>query len=154
MPHLAPGRALALVALLAALPAVAQTMYRWVDEKGVTHFSEHPPADARNEKKATKVTPKVTPPSGGGAYDPNAWKTKEAAAKKARVDRSQQADAQAQDEAKKAAACERARNDIATLQATMPIFKTNPDGSRVYMEDKTREAELARAREMEARACR
>ena len=33
---------------LVALPAAAQ-MYKWVDEKGVTHYSEKPPADGRGK---------------------------------------------------------------------------------------------------------
>ena len=170
MPHIAPGRAvsrgrrdsgigrgaklaLALVFLLPAL-AAGQTMYKWVDEKGVTHFSQEPPPDAKTEKKATKVTPKVTPPSGGGAYDPNAWKSKDAEARKRGVERGQAAQAEAKDDASRAEACERARNRLALLQTTAPIFKTNPDGSRTYMEDKTREAEMARAKEVEAQACK
>jgi hypothetical protein len=154
MPHLAAGRALALAALLAACPAAAQTMYKWVDEKGVTHFSQEPPADAKIEKKATKVTPKVIPPSGGGAYDPNAWKTRDAEARKRGIERGQQAQSDAKDDAQKAAACENARSRLSMLQTTAPIFKTNPDGSRTYIEDKEREAGIARAKEVEAQACR
>ena len=154
MPDIATGRALALAALLAAMPAAAQTMYKWVDEKGVTHFSQEPPTDAKAEKKATKVTPKVIPPSGGGAYDPNAWKAREAEARKRGIERGQQAQAGAKDDAQKAEECERARSRLGMLQTTAPIFRTNADGSRTYMEDKTREAEIARAKEVEAQACR
>jgi hypothetical protein len=154
MPDFAFGRALALAALLAAMPAAAQTMYKWVDEKGVTHFSQEPPTDAKAEKKATKVTPKVVPPSGGGSYDPNAWKAKDAEARKRGVERGQQAQAGAKDDAQRAEECERARSRLGMLQTTAPIFRTNPDGSRSYMEDKTREAEIARAKEVEAQACR
>ena len=154
MPDTSTGRAVALAILLAALPAGAQTMYKWVDEKGTTHFSQEPPTDPKAEKKATKVTPKVTPAGNPGAYDPNAWKTRDAEARKQRVERGQQAQADAKDDARKAEQCERARNRLALLQTTAPIFKTNPDGSRTYMEDKTREAEMARAKEVEAEACR
>ena len=154
MPDLAIGRAVALAAVIAALPAAAQTMYKWVDEKGVTHFSEQPPPDAKSEKKATKVTPKVTPPSNPGAYDPNAWKGKEAEARKRGVERGQQEQVDARDAAKRAEACERARSRLSMLETSAPIFRTNPDGSRVYMEDKTREAEMARAREVADQACR
>lgn len=34
------------LALLAAAPADAARFYKWVDEKGVTHYSEAPPAEA------------------------------------------------------------------------------------------------------------
>lgn len=154
MPDLATGRALVLVAAFAALGAGAQTMYKWVDEKGVTHFSETPPPDARMDKKATKVTPKVVPPSGGGAYDPNAWKSKEAEAKRRSVDRGQQEQASARDAAKQAERCDRARSQLAFLTNSGVIFRDKPDGSRVYLEDKQREAEIARAKEVADQACR
>jgi hypothetical protein len=154
MPYLAAGRALALAALVAAVPAAAQAIYKWVDEKGVTHFSESPPSDARMEKKATKVTPRVTPPSVPGAYDPNAWKGKEVEARKRGVERGEQARADAKDAAQRAEACERARKQLEALEATLPLFRTNPDGTRTYMDDSTREAEKARARAVAEQACR
>ena len=154
MPHVAIGRALAFLAAFAAAAAGAQTMYKWVDEKGTTHFSERPPADEKTEKKASKVTPKVVPPSGGGAYDPNAWKSKEAEARKRQVDRGQQESAQAKEAAKRADACDRARSRLAFLQNSGAIFRDNPDGSRTFMEDKQREAEISRAREVASEACR
>jgi hypothetical protein len=140
--------------VIATLPVVAQTMYKWVDEKGVTHFSESPPPDEKTEKKATKVTPKVVPPSGGTAYDANAWKSKEAEAKKRQVDRGQQEQASAKDAAKQAELCDRARSRLSFLQNTHIIYRDNPDGSRTFMEDKQRDAEIARAKEVADQACR
>ena len=154
MPNPAIGRALVLAAALAAGGVGAQTMYKWVDEKGTTHFSEHPPADAKTEKKASKVTPKVTPPASSGAYDPNAWKGKEAESKKRSVERGQQAQSEAKDASKRAEICDRARSRLAFLQNSGAIFRDNPDGSRVFMEDKQREAEIVRARDVANEACR
>ena len=154
MPNLATGRALVLIAAFAALGAGAQTMYKWVDEKGVTHFSETPPPDAKLEKKATKVTPKVVPPSGGGAYDPNAWKSKEAEAKKRSVDRGQQEQTEARDAAKRAEQCDRARARVAFLKDVNVLFRTNPDGTRTYLEDKQRDAEIAQAQQVANETCR
>jgi len=92
MPHAATGRALAACLLLAAFSAVAQTMYRWVDEKGVTHFSESPPPDG---SKASKVEPKVTPPSSPQAAparnDPDAWKAQDAEFRRRQIDRQRDA---------------------------------------------------------------
>jgi hypothetical protein len=153
MPDLATGRALVLVAALAALGAGAQTMYKWVDEKGVTHFSEYPPPDAKTEKKATKVTPKVTPPGSGGSYDPNAWKSREAEAKKRQVDRGQQEQASAKDSARRAEACDRARSRVAFLESSGVVFRTNADGTRTYMEEKQKEAEIAQARDQVRQYC-
>jgi len=143
----AVGRALALAFALAALGADAQTMYKWKDEKGVTHFSEHPPADAKSEKNATKVTPKVTPPSGSGAYDANAWTNKDAEARKRQIERGKGEQSEAKDREQRQVACNRARGRLSMLQNTQIIYKDNPDGKRTYMEDSERNAEMARARD-------
>ncbi len=151
MPHVAIGRALAAALLVACVPAAAQTMYKWVDEKGVTHFSEHPPP---GERKASKVTPKVVPPSNPSAYDPQGWKSREAESKKLRVDRGLQDQSEAKDRERRAAACERARSRIAFLQNTHRIHRDNPDGTRTYLDEAQREAEIARSREAASEYCR
>lgn len=144
------GRALVAVTLLACVPAAAQTMYKWVDEKGVTHFSETPPP---GDRKAAKVTPKVTP-GNPSAYDPHGWKTREAESKKLRVDRGLQDQVDAQDREKRAVACDRARSRLAFLQNTHRIHRDNPDGTRTFLGDAEREVEIARTREAAAEYCR
>lgn len=151
-----PGRklAFALALLVPALSCSAQTMYKWVDEKGTTHFSEHPPPDEKTEKKASKVTPKVIPPGNPAAYDPKGWKAQDAELRKRQIDRGARDKAEAQDNEKRAAACERARSRLATLTNSTRIFRDNPDGSRTYYDDAQREAEVARAREAADQSCR
>ena len=146
MPHAAARRALiALVWALAALPAAA-AMYKWVDEKGVTHYSESPPPDGR---KATKVEPKVVPPSGPGAA-PVDWKKREQDSRKQRIER-EQADeaskARAHNEyAERANRCNQAKRDLEVLNLQVPVYSKNERGERVYVEDKDRAAEMAAAR--------
>jgi hypothetical protein len=146
-----PRLALALALLVCALSGWAQSMYKWVDEKGVTHFSETPPAD---DRKAAKVTPKVTPSSNPSAYDPHGWKAREAESKKLKVDRGLQEQADSQHREKRAVACDRARSRIAFLQNTHRIHRDNPDGTRTYLGDAEREVEIARTREAAAEYCR
>ena len=145
MPHPAPRRAvILLVAALAATPAGA--IYKWVDEKGVTHFSQDPPPDGR---KATKVEPKVTPPSGPAAA-PTDWKKKEQDSRKQRIEREQgdeAAKARAHNEAaERANRCNRAKRDLEVLSLQVPVYSRNERGERVYVEDKDRESEKAAAR--------
>jgi len=120
-------------------------MYKWVDEKGVTHFSEHPPPD--DKARASKITPRVTPPGNPAAYDPNAWKGKDAEARKRQIERGKSEKADAKNQERRQAACTRARSRLSMLQNTHRIYRDNPDGSRSFMEDKQREAEMERARE-------
>jgi hypothetical protein len=140
--------------LLAAMPAGAQTMYKWVDEKGTTHFSESPPPDEKTEKKASKVTPRVTPPSGPVTPSTTDWKAKDAEFRQRQIERGQQEQAEAKDASKRQAACDRARSRIAFLRNTNLIYRDNPDGSRSWMDESQRAQEISRAQDVERETCR
>jgi hypothetical protein len=144
---------LALVLLVAPLYCPAQTMYKWVDEKGTTHFSEQPPPD---DRKASKIEPKVTPPSAPqkGAGDAATWKAKDAEFRKRQIERGAREQAEAKDEAKRQAACDRARSRLSFLRNSGRIFRDNPDGTRTFMDESQRDIEMARAKDAEAEACR
>jgi hypothetical protein len=51
-----------LILLAAAVPAFAQ-VYKWVDERGVTHYGERPPQGS----KASEVPNRLASPAPGGA---------------------------------------------------------------------------------------
>jgi hypothetical protein len=153
MPDPAIGRTLAIACLaLAAVTAGAQTMYKWVDEKGTTHFSENPPPDG---KKATKIEPKVTPPSSPAtAKDgPEAWRAQEADFRRRQIERGQREQAEGRDKALRAQNCAEARRRLATLQNTHRIYRDNEDGTRSYMTDEQRDAAIARLREAARENC-
>ncbi len=146
MPDLATRRALIGVALACAAFALpAHAIYKWVDEKGVTHFSEHPPPDGR---KATRVEPKVTPPSTQApATD---WKQREQELRGKRLEKEQQEEyrkAKAHNEmAERRNRCLRAQRELTVLSRQTPVYSINEKGEKVYLEDKDRPAELASAR--------
>ena len=154
MSYLAIGRALAALFVLAAMPAAAQTMYKWVDEKGTTHFSESPPPDEKTEKKASKVTPKVTPPSGPVTPSTTDWKAKDAEFRQRQIERGQQDQAEAKDTAKRQAACDRARSRVAFLRNTNIIYRDKPDGGRTYMDESERAQEISAPRTSSSETCR
>lgn len=145
MPHPAPRRTLirlaAAFAALALMPA--HGIYKWVDEKGVTHFSEHPPADGR---KATKVEPKVTPPS-SDARPSQDWKQREMEMRKQRIEREQQDDRRRAVEHNRSAErknrCNYAQRQLHIVSSARPVYSVNEKGERVYLEDKDRAAEAA-----------
>src|SRR5712671_3774407 len=56
-----------LIFLAVAAPALAQ-VYKWVDERGVTHYGERPP-QGRN---ASEVPNKLGSPAGGSSAQPDA----------------------------------------------------------------------------------
>jgi hypothetical protein len=154
MPHAAVGRALILLAGLAfAASAPAQKMYKWVDEKGVTHFSEHPPEDGR---KAATIEPKVIPPSGPVAPPSKGaaetWKEKEADFRKRQIERGQRESADAREKAQREAKCDDARSKLA-FYTTGRIFRDNPDGTRTWMTEDNRAAMLDRQRALIKEYC-
>jgi hypothetical protein len=158
MPHVAIERALIAAACLAVAAGVAQAqaMYKWVDEKGTTHFSESPPPeDAKTKTKATKVEPKVTPPSSSSAYKDNseAWRGKDAEFRKRQLERKQQDSASSEDKAKRAHECDRVRTRLANYENSHRIYRDNPDGTRTYMEDAERNAEISRMRDQIKQGC-
>ena len=146
MPHAAIGRALILAAALAAGGAGAQAMYKWVDEKGTTHFSEHPPADG---KKATKVEPKVTPPSSEAASrkeDPKTWKAQDAEFRKRQIERNQREQGDKRERAQRDQECSNAKQRHAYFESSSAIYDMNDAGERIYLEESQRNAFMARLR--------
>jgi hypothetical protein len=146
MPHAAVGRALiraafAACAALALLPAHA--IYKWVDEKGVTHFSENPPPDGR---KATRIEPRVTPPS-SDVQPREDWKQRELQLRKQRIERDQKDERRKAVEHNRAAErknrCAYAQRQLYVVSAQRPVYSVNEKGERVYLEDKDRAAEAA-----------
>lgn len=137
---------------LAATPAAA--IYKWVDEKGVTHFSEEPPPDGR---KSTKIEPKVTPPS-----DPNAkpadWKQRELENRQMKQEKQvREGNARAAEQeanSAKMARCRQAQDQVRVLATPRPVYSTNSKGEKVYVEDTDRESRLREARRYADDACR
>lgn len=143
MPYLAARRALIALAVALAAATPAHAIYKWVDEKGVTHFSEHPPPDGR---KSQKVEPKVTPPS-SEARPATDWKQREQEQRRRKIEQDQKDDYQ-KGKSQNAAAerrnrCLQARRELHILEKQIPVYSVNEKGERVYLEDKDRPAEIA-----------
>ena len=149
MPYAAARRTLALAAALAAFGAGAQTMYKWVDEKGVTHYSQDAPPD---DRKATKVTPRVTPPSNPQAPSDD-WKGREADSKRRQVERAQKEKVDEKEAAKRAQLCEQWKGRVTFLQDGR-IYRDNPDGTRSFLDESQRASEIAKAKERVSENCR
>ena len=131
----------------AALPAAA--VYKWVDENGVTHYSELPPADG----KATKVETRTGGPS--GATDD--WKQRELESRKQRLE-GEKADDYAtrkstQDAAVRSNRCAESREQVETLERARPIYRIDEHGERVYLEDKDRQRQIEQWRSQAEKYC-
>jgi len=143
--------ALAIAAL--AAPASSQ-IYKWVDEKGRTHYGEKPPEGV----KAVEMG--AAPPSPGGNTAPPPqpdWKQKELEAKRQRIERekkdSQEAARAERSASERAYKCEDGRRRLAMLDEQIRLYDRNEKGEKVYMEDKDRPAALATAKRLVAENC-
>lgn len=136
-----------LVAALALVPLspAAQQMYKWVDEKGTTHFSEYPPP----EGKGAKI--EVKPPATENKYNPDAWRDKDKAARELKAKQNVADDnAAKREEASRAQNCRRAREGLDNVKNARRVYSLNDKGERVYLDDKDRPAEIERwTREVE-----
>ncbi len=131
------------IALLCAalLPlAAGAEMYKWVDEKGRTVYSETPPPDG----KAIKLDIKTSPgPASAPGVD---WKQKEIDARQTRIQKEQQEQNQkTQEEAvlsAKKRSCLESQRQLSIAQAPRPLFTVNEKGEKIYLDEKERQREI------------
>ena len=139
MPHAAARRALIL--LVVAFSAQAQPLYKWVDEKGVTQYSQSPPPEGA--KGAAKLEFKVPPQPPGFMDD---WKTKEMMSKQKKAKEEVAGEKTRQHEAVgRRDRCHDATERLDLYRAQIPVYRMNEKGERVYMDDSDRPAAIARA---------
>jgi hypothetical protein len=54
------ARFILMLTVAACAPASAQQLYKWVDERGVTNYSNHPPADPKSAKNVRPVEDRLS----------------------------------------------------------------------------------------------
>ena len=157
MPDASPRRvavaALCGILSCTALAAHAQ-VFKWVDEKGRTHYGERPPEGV----KSSEVAKPVPPSDPAKAAAPDDWRKKVLDAKRDKVQREQEAEAagrrEAGDRAQAERRCRNARIALDRLDNVHNLYKYNDKGERVYLTDAEREPEKARARREVQEHCR
>lgn len=161
-----PVCALVLV-LLAASPAMAQ--WKWKDSAGQVHVSDVPPPREVPDKdilrrptvaaRAVTSAPSAAPSASGAASSPPA-KPKvdpELESRKVKADAEQKAKLKAEEDklaAQRAENCQRARQQLATLQSGMRIARLNAKGEREILDDAGRAQEQQTAQRVADSDCR
>jgi hypothetical protein len=145
-------RALLVFCLAIAIPDAA-AVYKWVDEKGVTHYTDEPPPP---ERKATKVDITNTPVKPGAANSPDEWKQRELEFRKSRLDKEKTEAAEKQKVERDATGrrnrCLNAQRALDMLQSR-PVYRTNERGERIFIEDQERARETQEWREVARQNC-
>ena len=159
---------LALTLLLAAATSPVWAQYMWKDSRGQVHVSDLPPpreiaekdvlqrpAAARTPIAAPVPEPLASAASAAALAKPAVDPELEARRKKAELD----AGAKAQADAGKLAAqradnCQRARQQLGTLDNGQRLVQFNAQGERVVMDDAARASAAAQARQVVTTDCR
>lgn len=137
--------------LFLVLLTVGASVYKWVDEKGVTHYSGTPPPSEQKAKKIEVKPPSPVSGAEGGGGEVKSWQQKEQEFQKRQAEREEArkqqeaADTAARREAKiREERCATAKHNLETLQMRKPVYRTDEKGERVYVDDRVRAAEIAR----------
>jgi len=160
----------AAILLLAAQSALAQ--WKWKDAQGQTHVSDTPPPREvldkdilqRPNQGPKRIAQSSTSPStsaSAGATGASAASSPkvdaELEARKAKADAEQKARAKAEEDklaAQRAENCQRARQQVTTLQSGQRIARLNAKGEREVLDDQARGQELQAAQRVVASDCK
>lgn len=132
----------ALLAVMLATPALANEVYRTVDERGVVHYSDRPLSD---RSQLVKVESRATDPARAAAEsrvllegDPQRGQRD--------MERQAVAAAQAEQAQIRAEACRQARAAVETYERSPRLYEALPDGGRRYLSDEEMITARAQAR--------
>lgn len=127
-------------------------MYKWVDENGVTQYTQYPPPN----RKVEVVVPPPPP-----AEDPEGAQKKLEDLLQRQDEQRKAAETAAQERAKteeqtaaRAKNCETARKNLAALTTGGRKRILGPDGVATFLTDEDREARIAKAKQQIADYCK
>lgn len=110
--------------LLIAAPAIGQTtIHKWVDERGVTHYSEQPPASGQSKE----IQPRVTRPPAAETAAPQAEEKAEQTPT-ADADKAKPKEMFTMPADKMAEQCQQARQRLQQLESSPRIMTRGADG--------------------------
>jgi hypothetical protein len=132
--------------LVVTLPAADATTYKWVDKQGQVHYSDTPPQDVAYEVVSTPGRASAAPPPGAPLPTPEPQRP--APAPPATAAAESTAGGATDD-----GACVDALYQVALLNQQRPVFKLAADGSRRYLDDSDRPAELERLQRVRDANC-
>lgn len=136
--------------LWACLAPAAAQVYKWVDEKGTTHYGERPPQG----RKAQEIDQRLANPGAdpGKAAQPD-WNEKELEFRRRRIEAEQAQTLREQQQAANRRACNDARDQLAQMKTARGIYRLDENGERVYQSDAERQASMARLQAQIAERC-
>ncbi len=138
-----------ILSLLAPFAAHGE-MYKWVDENGITQYTQYPPRDGKAEKIKPPPPPAI---SSEEANEQLKAKTEEFDKRRATaVEQESKRNEEAARQARISKNCEIAQQNMAFLDRGRPRYREG-DGSIASLTDETRQAKMQQAREQVEKFC-
>jgi len=132
-------------------PAGAQ-MYKCVDRRGVTHYTDKPQPGCRGGAVNIKPIPSLS-----GAQKPPAGEDLQAAEREFRrrqIERATREEKETKERLAREKQCQRLKTDRARLEAARRVYGTDAQGKYGLLDDAARAARLAQHDQKMAQACR
>ena len=146
--------ALLFLTLLFTSAAKAKGYYKWVDERGVTHYGSQPPAAYMDS--ATKVNVSSSTPSGKAAAKTKIDARKKKLNEKPTVDNTNTMEQQAQKEQEETNMknCEVYRKNLILIGQNHRIREKNADGVVVMLSEEEKQSRIKTANDFIAEHCK
>lgn len=135
---------LALTSCLLSTLAGAETVYKWVDDEGVTHFTAHPPKNRKSDAMRTSTGrsepidySKQFPQEGSNNAQSNVAESPRGAPSQEELDE----------------ACRRARENLKMIEEGRRIAVTDDNGEQRYLDQQEIDQRAEQARQIRDRAC-
>lgn len=140
---------LAAVLLVPVVQASSTSIYKWVDDEGVTHYTQQPPPNSDAQL--------ITPNTAGPAQRDSGQSSRGAQQTDASAD-GQESESNGKGEGGNAPQnmtefCDQLRERIATLESSNPVSVRQPDDTLKRLSDKERAQQLERARGQQQQHC-
>jgi len=141
--------AIAVLGLLAAAPVHAQ-MYKCVDDRGVTHYTDKPGPECKSEKVDIRPAP---PLSGKLEERKEDLAGQEREFRQRQIDQARQDKQDARDLEAQKRRCAGMHAEYQRLTSGYRVARVNEKGERVFMEDADRDKRAAQLKSDIARNC-
>ena len=128
---------------------------KWVDADGNVHYSDTGPGDDTQTQSVRNIAGKDQG-NAPAAYTPKSYVEREAEMRKAKKQKQEASDKQAEQDTRTAARkqnCEGARQNAKTLEESPRVTTYDANGERVIMEDSERAKRLEEARKVISENC-
>lgn len=142
---------LCVVCSVVSTPAQAADFYRWVDDNGVTHYSQTPPPHRQTHQLKPPPPPAEDPAQARERLDAQVQALNER-----RREREQEAEAERQAleaEQVRQQNCQIARSNLENLEIATNSLMRLPDGSYERLDEETRQAKMDEARQAIEKYC-